>query len=140
MTKKEKTAKCEPLDSQTDDSSLSSATKEAKSTKQVSAQHTWKAVSLLASKWTLKVRKVVQVVKLLQSKTSDSQLVRYALLTLTCWSSRAAISLLKVTERSRTQPAPRLWNNLPLAKRITDSQNIFKKQLKTLLFKRAFSL
>ena len=39
MTKKEKTAKCEPLDSQTDDSSLSSATKEAKSTKQVSATY-----------------------------------------------------------------------------------------------------
>ena len=33
-----------------------------------------------------------------------------------------------------------LWNNLPLAMRVTDSQNIFKKELKTLLFKRAFSL
>ena len=42
--------------------------------------------------------------------------------------------------RAFSHAAPRLWNNLPLAMRITDSQNIFKKQLKTLLFKRAFSL
>ena len=43
-------------------------------------------------------------------------------------------------DRAFSHAAPRLWNNLPLAMRITDSQNIFKKQLKTLLFKRAFSL
>ena len=36
--------------------------------------------------------------------------------------------------------APRLWNNLPLAMCATDSLSSFKKQLKTLLFKRAFSL
>ena len=43
-------------------------------------------------------------------------------------------------DRAFSHAAPRLWNNLPLAMRTTDSQNIFKKQLKTLLFKRAFSL
>ena len=43
-------------------------------------------------------------------------------------------------DRALSHAAPRLWNNLPLAMRVTDSQNIFKKQLNTLLFKRAFSL
>ena len=43
-------------------------------------------------------------------------------------------------DRAFSHAAPRLWNNLPLAMRVTDSQNIFKKRLKTLLFKRAFSL
>ena len=43
-------------------------------------------------------------------------------------------------DRAFSHAAPRLWNNLPLVMRATNSQNIFKKQLKTLLFKRAFSL
>ena len=43
-------------------------------------------------------------------------------------------------ERAISSAAPRLWNNLPLAMRATDSLSAFKKQLKTLLFKRAFSL
>ena len=36
-------------------------------------------------------------------------------------------------DRAFSHAAPRLWNNLPLAMRVTDSQNIFKKQLKTLI-------
>ena len=32
------------------------------------------------------------------------------------------------TQGDRSHAAPRLWNNLPLAMRETDSQNIFKKQ------------
>ena len=43
-------------------------------------------------------------------------------------------------EKAFSSAAPRLWNNLPLAMRATDSLSSFKKQLKTLLFKRAFSL
>ena len=43
-------------------------------------------------------------------------------------------------DRAFSHAAPRLWNNLPLVMRATNSQNIFKKQLKTILFKRAFSL
>ena len=43
-------------------------------------------------------------------------------------------------EKTFSSAAPRLWNNLPVAMRATDSLSSFKKQLKTLLFKRAFSL
>ena len=43
-------------------------------------------------------------------------------------------------DRAFSNAAPRLWNNLPLVMRATNSQNIFKKQLKTILVKRAFSL
>ena len=43
-------------------------------------------------------------------------------------------------EKAISSAAPRLWNNLPLAMRTTDSLSSFKKQLKTFLFKRAFSL
>ena len=43
-------------------------------------------------------------------------------------------------EKAFSSAAPRLWNNLPLAMRATDSPSSFKKQLKTFLFKRAFSL
>ena len=43
-------------------------------------------------------------------------------------------------EKAFSSAAPRLWNNLPLAMRATDSLSSFKKQLKTFLFKRAFSL
>ena len=42
-------------------------------------------------------------------------------------------------DRAFSHAAPRLWNNLPLAMRAADCHNSFKKQLKTLLFKRAFS-
>ena len=41
-------------------------------------------------------------------------------------------------EMAFSSAAPRLWNNLPLAMRATDSLSSFKKQLKTFLFKRAF--
>ena len=41
-------------------------------------------------------------------------------------------------EKAFSSAAPRLWNNLPLAMRATDSLSAFKKQLKTLLFKRVF--
>ncbi|KAI0219460.1 hypothetical protein LSAT2_029013 [Lamellibrachia satsuma] len=43
-------------------------------------------------------------------------------------------------DRAFSHAAPCLWNNLPLAVRTADCHNSFKKQLKTLLFKRAFSL
>ena len=43
-------------------------------------------------------------------------------------------------EKAFSSAAPRLWNNLPLAMRATDSLSSVKKQLKTFLFKRAFSL
>ena len=43
-------------------------------------------------------------------------------------------------EKAFTIAAPRLWNNLPLAMHATDSLSSFKKQLKTFLFKTAFSL
>ena len=43
-------------------------------------------------------------------------------------------------EKAFSGAAPRLWNNLPLAMRATDFLSSFKKQLKTFLFKRAFSL
>lgn len=43
-------------------------------------------------------------------------------------------------DKAFSRAAPRLWNNLPLAMRATDCLIVFKKQLKTLLFKRAFSL
>ena len=43
-------------------------------------------------------------------------------------------------EKAFSSAAPRLWNNLPLAMRATDSLSAFKKQLKTLLFRRTFSL
>ena len=43
-------------------------------------------------------------------------------------------------EKAFSSAAPRLWNNLPLAMRATDSLSSFKKQQKTFLFKRAFSL
>ena len=48
--------------------------------------------------------------------------------------------LLTQGEKAFSSAAPRLWNNLPLAMRATDSLSSFKKQLKTLLFKKAFSL
>ena len=43
-------------------------------------------------------------------------------------------------EKAFSRVAPQLWNNLPLAMHATGSLSSFKKQLKTLLFKRAFSL
>ena len=43
-------------------------------------------------------------------------------------------------DRAFSHAAPRLWNNLPLAMRAIDSQDIFTKQFKTILFRRAFSL
>ena len=43
-------------------------------------------------------------------------------------------------EKAFSSAAPRLWNNLPLAIRTTDSLNSFKTPLKTFLFKRAFLL
>ena len=43
-------------------------------------------------------------------------------------------------EKAFSSAAPRLWNNLPLAMRATDCLSSFKKQLKTFLFKIAFSL
>ena len=49
-------------------------------------------------------------------------------------------NLCSQVDRAFSNAAPRLWNNLPLVMRATDSQNIFKKQLKTILFKRSFSL
>ena len=41
-------------------------------------------------------------------------------------------------DRAFSHAAPCLWNNLPLAMGVTDSQKLFKNQLKTILFKRAF--
>ena len=65
-----------------------------------------------------------------------------------CWRSADDAHLLVVPrsnlctqgERAIWRAAPRLLNNLPLAMRETDSQNFFKKQPKTPLCKRAFSL
>ena len=48
--------------------------------------------------------------------------------------------LRKQGEKAFSSAAPRLWNNLPLVMRATDFLSSFKKQLKTFLFKRAFSL
>ena len=67
--------------------------------------------------------------------------VENKLLFLTYWarSLRSADAHLLVIPRSNpctqgyrafSHAAPRLWNNLPLAMRATDSHNIFKKQLK----------
>ena len=41
-------------------------------------------------------------------------------------------------DRAFSHAAPCLWNNLPLAMGVTDSQKLFKNQLKTILCKRAF--
>ena len=42
-------------------------------------------------------------------------------------------------EKAFSSAAPRLWNILPVSMRATDSLSSFKKQVKTFLFKRAFS-
>ena len=42
--------------------------------------------------------------------------------------------------RAFAHAAPALWNSLPLTIRTSNSLAIFKKQLKTFLFKRAFNL
>lgn len=42
-------------------------------------------------------------------------------------------------DRSFQAVAPRLWNALPLSLRMADSVDSFKRQLKTLLFRQAFS-
>ena len=41
-------------------------------------------------------------------------------------------------KKAFSSAAPRLWNNLLLAMRATDSFSSFKKKLKTFLFKRVF--
>jgi hypothetical protein len=46
----------------------------------------------------------------------------------------------KYGDRAFSIAAPRLWNNLPLFVKDSDSVDIFKSRLKTHLFKKAFSL
>ena len=43
-------------------------------------------------------------------------------------------------ERAFSVAAPRLWNKLPLQIRLSSSEAVFKANLKTYLFKRAFDL
>ena len=43
-------------------------------------------------------------------------------------------------ERSFSVAAPTLWNSLPDSLRLNDNLNVFKKRLKTLLFKQAYTL
>ena len=43
-------------------------------------------------------------------------------------------------ERAFSVAAPRLWNKLPLQIRFSSSEAVFKANLKTYLFKRAFDL
>ena len=43
-------------------------------------------------------------------------------------------------KKNISSAGPSFWDNLPLAMRVTDCLSSFKKQLKTFLFKRAFSL
>jgi len=43
-------------------------------------------------------------------------------------------------DRAFSVAAPKLWNTLPLELRLSDSGDIFKKRLKTHLFKMAFNL
>ena len=44
------------------------------------------------------------------------------------------------SERAFSVAAPRLWNKLPLQIRLSSSEAVFKANLKTFLFKRAFDL
>ena len=56
-----------------------------------------------------------------------------------CWCSPAGRTAQQSQDdRAFSHAAPCLWNNLPLAMGVTDSQKLFKNQLKTILFKRAF--
>jgi len=43
-------------------------------------------------------------------------------------------------ERAFSVATPRLWNKLPLQIRLSTSEAVFKANLKTYLFKRAFDL
>ena len=43
-------------------------------------------------------------------------------------------------ERAFSVAAPRLWNKLPLQIRLSSSEAVFKANLKTHLFKRAFDM
>ena len=43
-------------------------------------------------------------------------------------------------ERAFSMAAPRLWNKLPLQIRLSSSEAVFKANLKTYIFKRAFDL
>ena len=43
-------------------------------------------------------------------------------------------------ERAFSVAAPRLWNKLPLQIRLSSSEAVFKTNLKTHLFRRAFDL
>ena len=45
----------------------------------------------------------------------------------------------KYGRRAFSNCAPVLWNNLPVEIRSIESLNVFKKRLKTLLFKQAYS-
>ena len=60
-------------------------------------------------------------------------------------SAQSLLSIPKVNcsilwDRAFAHAAPVLWNSLPLAVRTSSSLAIFKKQLKTFLFKKAFNL
>ena len=60
-------------------------------------------------------------------------------------SAQSLLSIPKVNcaifgDRAFAHAAPVLWNSLPLAIRTSSSLAIFKKQLKTFLFKKAFNL
>ena len=63
---------------------------------------------------------------------SRQQPARYALLTLTCWSSRTAIYAGGPTQVhiAFSPAAPRLWNNLPLAMSATDSRTSSRNNLR----------
>ena len=63
------------------------------------------------------------------------------------FSSNKAICLLipktkckTFANRSFSMAAPKLWNHLPEDLRLSESLEIFKKRLKTLLFQQAYSL
>ena len=51
-----------------------------------------------------------------------------------------ATKLKTVGDRAFTSAAPRIWNTLPLEIRQSENISIFKKQLKTFLFKNAFNI
>ena len=51
-----------------------------------------------------------------------------------------ATKLKTVGDRAFTSAAPRIWNTLPLEIRQSENVSIFKKQLKTFLFKNAFNI
>ena len=60
--------------------------------------------------------------------------VRYALLIKNFWQFKT------YGDRAFSVAAPKLWNELPLDLRSLDAINLFKKHLKTDLFKKAYNV